>query len=202
MKHRLDPLLRPRSVADRRCVGSSATPLGDWALRNLQHRWLPKGRIYPVNPGRDELQGQLLFRYPASPTLPETFRTSWCLPSAIQRRRSGTGRCQLPPVYQPPSFMSSRSSSGQRHGRRRCAIANATQDRGVPDMHGLRRELHGFLQRPRPRLDLWLRQRSMHEAPGNISVDQPLRVPECPASSTAIAGRVSMSLFPPAMNSR
>jgi acetate---CoA ligase (ADP-forming) len=55
MKHRLDPLLRPRSVA---VVGASAREdtMGDWALRNLL-RGGYAGAIWPVNPGYDELQG-------------------------------------------------------------------------------------------------------------------------------------------------
>ena len=55
MKHRLDPLLRPRSVA---VVGASARAdsLGYWALRNLRRGGF-RGEIYPVNPGYDELQG-------------------------------------------------------------------------------------------------------------------------------------------------
>ena len=55
MKHRLDPLLRPRSVA---VVGASARTdsLGEWALRNLGLGGYP-GRVYPVNPNYEELQG-------------------------------------------------------------------------------------------------------------------------------------------------
>ena len=55
MKHRLDPLLRPRSVA---VVGASARAgsLGYWALRNLRRGGF-RGEIYPVNPGYEELQG-------------------------------------------------------------------------------------------------------------------------------------------------
>ncbi len=68
MKHRLDPLLRPRSVA---IVGASGRPdtVGDWALRNLQIGGY-QGQIYPVNPGRDELQGYRCFASIAD--LPET----------------------------------------------------------------------------------------------------------------------------------
>lgn len=56
MKHRLDPLLRPTSVA---IVGASARTdsVGEWALKNLLIGGY-KGRIYPVNPNYDELQGQ------------------------------------------------------------------------------------------------------------------------------------------------
>ncbi|MGH8167262.1 MAG: acetate--CoA ligase family protein, partial [Woeseiaceae bacterium] len=55
MKHRLDPLLRPRAVA---IVGASARPdsMGDWSLRNLL-RGRFAGNIYPVNPGYAELEG-------------------------------------------------------------------------------------------------------------------------------------------------
>jgi acyl-CoA synthetase (NDP forming) len=55
VKHRLDPLLRPRSVA---VVGASARTdsLGEWALRNLGLGGYP-GRVYPVNPNYEELQG-------------------------------------------------------------------------------------------------------------------------------------------------
>jgi len=54
-KHRLDPLLRPTSVA---IVGASkrTDSLGEWALKNLVKGGY-EGRIYPVNPGHDELQG-------------------------------------------------------------------------------------------------------------------------------------------------
>jgi len=68
MKHRLDPLLRPRSVA---VVGASARPesMGDWVLRNLD-RGGYGGTIYPVNPGYDELRGSRCFASLAD--LPET----------------------------------------------------------------------------------------------------------------------------------
>ena len=68
MKHRLDPLLRPTSVA---IVGASARTdsLGEWALKNLLIGGY-KGRIYPVNPNRDELQGHSCFGSLAE--LPET----------------------------------------------------------------------------------------------------------------------------------
>jgi len=68
VKHRLDPLLRPTSVA---IVGASARPdsLGEWALKNLLIGGY-KGRIYPVNPNRDELQGHPCFGSLAE--LPET----------------------------------------------------------------------------------------------------------------------------------
>ena len=53
MPHRLEPLLRPRSVA---VVGASATPnsLGAWALENLLKGGFD-GPIYPVNPSRDAI---------------------------------------------------------------------------------------------------------------------------------------------------
>jgi len=59
MQHRLDPLLRPKSVA---VVGASARTdtVGDWILRNLQ-RGGYGGRIYPVNPNYDELRGQTCY---------------------------------------------------------------------------------------------------------------------------------------------
>ncbi len=55
MPHRLDPLLRPKSVA---IVGASARTdsVGDWILRNLRRGGFT-GRIYPVNPNYESLQG-------------------------------------------------------------------------------------------------------------------------------------------------
>lgn len=55
MQHRLDPLLRPESVA---VVGASARAgsLGEWSLKNLLRGGFP-GNIYPVNPRYGELQG-------------------------------------------------------------------------------------------------------------------------------------------------
>ncbi len=46
--HRLDPLLRPRSVA---VIGASLRPdsMGEWSIRNLQRGGFA-GAIYPVNP--------------------------------------------------------------------------------------------------------------------------------------------------------
>ena len=66
-KHRLDPLLRPKSVA---VVGASkrADTLGQWALKNLEIGGY-KGRIYPVNPRYEELQGHQC--YAALSELPE-----------------------------------------------------------------------------------------------------------------------------------
>lgn len=54
-KHRLDPLLRPKSVA---VIGASKRPdsVGDWALKNLSKGGY-SGRIYPVNPRYKEIQG-------------------------------------------------------------------------------------------------------------------------------------------------
>ena len=59
MTHRLDPLLRPRSVA---VIGASAREdsMGDWALRNLERGGF-EGNIYLVNPGYDEIRGQRCF---------------------------------------------------------------------------------------------------------------------------------------------
>jgi acyl-CoA synthetase (NDP forming) len=67
LSHRLDPLLRPRSVA---VLGASATPdsLGDWCLRNILKGGY-KGDIYPVNPRYETLQG--LRCYGALSELPE-----------------------------------------------------------------------------------------------------------------------------------
>jgi acyl-CoA synthetase (NDP forming) len=55
MAHRLDPLLRPASVA---VVGASENndSMGDWSLKNLIKGGLP-GEIYAVNPKYDNLQG-------------------------------------------------------------------------------------------------------------------------------------------------
>ena len=68
MQHRLDPLLRPKSVA---IVGASARTdsVGDWILRNLQRGGYP-GRIYPVNRNYESLQGQAC--YASLRDLPET----------------------------------------------------------------------------------------------------------------------------------
>ena len=65
--HRLDPLLRPRSVA---VVGASGKhdSLGEWSLKNLIKGGFA-GNIYPVNPGYEELQG--LRCYKALSDLPE-----------------------------------------------------------------------------------------------------------------------------------
>ncbi len=68
MKHRLDPLLRPRSVA---IVGASSRSdsLGEWALRNLEIGGY-RGAIYPVNPRYEELAGYRC--YAELGELPET----------------------------------------------------------------------------------------------------------------------------------
>jgi len=66
--HRLDPLLRPKSVA---VIGASgrADALGEWSLTNLLKGGY-KGDIYPVNPGYEELQG--LRCYPSLGDVPGT----------------------------------------------------------------------------------------------------------------------------------
>ena len=58
-KHRLDPLLRPRSVA---VVGASkrVDSVGAWVLTNLEKGGY-RGRVYPVNPRYQELQGKPCF---------------------------------------------------------------------------------------------------------------------------------------------
>lgn len=68
MKHRLDPLLRPRSVA---VVGASSRvdSLGEWALKNLAIGGFP-GKVYAVNPRYKTLQGRRCFSSIAD--LPET----------------------------------------------------------------------------------------------------------------------------------
>lgn len=68
MSHRLDPLLRPKSVA---IIGASAREgtIGQLALFNLLQGKFP-GNIYPVNPGYEELQG--ITCYPSLELLPET----------------------------------------------------------------------------------------------------------------------------------
>ncbi len=55
MRHELDPLLRPRSVA---IIGASAREdtMGAWSLSNLK-RGGYDGVIYPINPGYDEVDG-------------------------------------------------------------------------------------------------------------------------------------------------
>ena len=71
MAHRLDPLLRPRSVA---VVGASENndAMGEWSLKNLlKGRY--EGDIYPVNPKYDTVQGvrcyPSLTELPAAPDL-------------------------------------------------------------------------------------------------------------------------------------
>ncbi|MGB5489217.1 MAG: CoA-binding protein, partial [Woeseiaceae bacterium] len=68
VKHRLDPLLRPRSIA---IIGASsrADSLGEWALKNLQTGGFT-GILYPVNPNYEVLQGNRCFASLAE--LPET----------------------------------------------------------------------------------------------------------------------------------
>ena len=71
MTHRLDPLLRPVSVA---VIGASETTdsMGEWSLKNLL-RGGYKGEIYPVNPKYNEVQGIKCYpsigEIPASPEL-------------------------------------------------------------------------------------------------------------------------------------
>jgi len=68
--HRLDPLLRPKSVA---VIGASgrADSLGEWSLTNLLKGGFP-GDIYPVNPGYEELQGLRCYASVADlPVVPE-----------------------------------------------------------------------------------------------------------------------------------
>lgn len=71
MAHRLDPLLRPESVA---VVGASENndSMGEWSLRNLLKGGY-EGTIYPVNPKYDEVQGVKCYAYladlPAPPDL-------------------------------------------------------------------------------------------------------------------------------------
>ena len=68
MRHRLDPLLRPRSVA---VVGASSRvdSLGEWALKNLAIGGYP-GKVYAVNPRHETLQGRRC--YSSIADLPET----------------------------------------------------------------------------------------------------------------------------------
>ncbi len=68
MKHRLDPLLRPRSVA---IVGASSRPdsMGEWVLKNLDSGGY-KGRVYPVNPNYKSLREYRC--YAALSEIPET----------------------------------------------------------------------------------------------------------------------------------
>jgi acyl-CoA synthetase (NDP forming) len=67
MTHRLDPLLRPRSIA---VIGASAREdsMGEWCLLNLERGGFD-GPVYPVNPGYEELRG--LRCYPSLDELPE-----------------------------------------------------------------------------------------------------------------------------------
>jgi acyl-CoA synthetase (NDP forming) len=68
VKHPLDPLLRPRSVA---IVGAStrAESMGAWSLTNLKKGGY-KGSVYPVNPRYDQVDGIRCYRSLAE--LPET----------------------------------------------------------------------------------------------------------------------------------
>ncbi|MGI9236624.1 MAG: acetate--CoA ligase family protein [Woeseiaceae bacterium] len=70
MKHRLDPLLRPRAVA---VVGASSRPdsMGEWVLTNLKEGGYP-GRVYPVNPKYKSLQEHRCFaNLAAIPEIPD-----------------------------------------------------------------------------------------------------------------------------------
>ena len=55
MKHKLDPLLRPGTVA---VVGASARrdSMGEWCLKNLERGGF-QGDIYAVNPRYDDIGG-------------------------------------------------------------------------------------------------------------------------------------------------
>ncbi len=68
MKHPLDPLLRPKSVA---VVGASArkASMGEWSLVNLERGGFG-GNVYPINPGYEEIRG--LRCYAHLEELPET----------------------------------------------------------------------------------------------------------------------------------
>jgi acyl-CoA synthetase (NDP forming) len=70
MAHRLDPLLRPASVA---VIGASNNndSMGEWSLRNLlKGRY--QGDIYPINPKYDEVQGVKCYASLADlPTAPD-----------------------------------------------------------------------------------------------------------------------------------
>ncbi|NRB71430.1 MAG: acetate--CoA ligase family protein [Xanthomonadales bacterium] len=67
MTHRLDPLLRPRSIA---VMGATerAHAVGRLAIENLQHGDF-SGPVYPINPQRDKVLG--LSCYPHFSALPE-----------------------------------------------------------------------------------------------------------------------------------
>lgn len=70
MTHRLDALLRPRSVA---VVGASARAesMGEWSLKNLLRGGF-EGDIYPINPNYEELQGYRCYASLSDlPTTPE-----------------------------------------------------------------------------------------------------------------------------------
>lgn len=70
MAHRLDPLLRPRSVA---VIGASARAdsMGWWALENLRRGGYP-GAVFPVNPKHAELGGRRCYaRVTELPELPD-----------------------------------------------------------------------------------------------------------------------------------
>lgn len=64
----LTPLFHPRSLAIVGCSPVASDKLGSWPLRNLLLQQTP-ATIYPVNPGRDEIEG--LRCYPNLEALPE-----------------------------------------------------------------------------------------------------------------------------------
>lgn len=68
MSHRLDPLLRPQSIA---VIGASEREhsVGRLTLKNLQTGGF-RGPVYPINPGRDSVLG--IDCYPSLEALPET----------------------------------------------------------------------------------------------------------------------------------
>ncbi len=68
MAHRLDPLLKPRSIA---VLGASERPgsVGRRSMENLVRGGFP-GRLYPVNPGRESVLG--IACHPSLEALPET----------------------------------------------------------------------------------------------------------------------------------
>lgn len=65
--HRLDPLLRPQSVA---IIGASTRPgsVGHTLIRQIRHGGF-QGRLYPVNPRYQEIEGYRCF--PSLAALPE-----------------------------------------------------------------------------------------------------------------------------------
>ncbi len=74
MSHRLDPLLRPRSIA---VIGASEREhsVGRLTLQNLQTGGF-SGPVYPVNPGRDSVLGLRCYSFPV-PRCRKPW-TTWC----------------------------------------------------------------------------------------------------------------------------